>query len=51
MAQTLTGPTDIRTVTRSLLVQRRGWTAERYGSWLAKSWELMLLGPGKVTSR
>ena len=27
----------------ALLVQQRAWTAERYGRWLAESWECMLL--------
>ncbi|HEY5277376.1 MAG TPA: TetR/AcrR family transcriptional regulator [Coriobacteriia bacterium] len=33
----------------ALLVHQRGWTAERYGRWLAESWERMLLGPREVT--
>ena len=35
----------------ALLVQQRGWSAERYGRWLSESWELMLLSPVTVTPR
>jgi hypothetical protein len=31
---------------RALLVDGRGWTAERYGSWLADAWARLLLAPG-----
>ena len=35
----------------ALLVQERGWAPERYGRWLAESWELMLLSPSTATPR
>jgi len=35
----------------ALLVHQRGWTAERFGRWLAASWELMLLQQGEVPAR
>jgi hypothetical protein len=28
---------------RALLVGERGWTAERFGSWLADAWTRLLL--------
>jgi predicted trehalose synthase len=31
---------------RALLVGERGWTAERFGSWLADAWTRLLLGQG-----
>ena len=35
----------------ALLVQQRGWTADRYGRWLSESWEWMLLTPVTEASR
>ena len=49
----LTRPTErlaeererISTEYRALLVGERGWSAERFGSWLADAWTRLLLNP------
>jgi AcrR family transcriptional regulator len=35
---------------RALLVGARGWTAERFGTWLADAWSRTLLEPASTTS-
>jgi AcrR family transcriptional regulator len=35
---------------RALLVGQRGWSAERFGTWLADAWVRLLLEPGTATT-